>query len=217
MVVLTTISMLATLLVAVLGTVKIKVQTAQCAKNLQQIGGGLYMYEADRNYVPYAYNRDMELPVGTPARGRLVSWYGLMFDAGIFEASEEVYYGAHSGVTPELNCPAADEVTTGQAAPKHYGMNITLSYLLDKANNTIALKGKYQYKISRITRPSERAWVTDAISFSTRGPYASYYARIIHDKNLSLNILHVDGHANTYEADDIAPGQVWGPLYGTKP
>jgi prepilin-type N-terminal cleavage/methylation domain-containing protein/prepilin-type processing-associated H-X9-DG protein len=209
LVVIAIIAILASMLLPALNQAREKAHTISCANNLKQVGTALIMYEDAFQVTPYACDATMTNPY--------MYWNSLLYQAGLVKGlTSGNNYRAYATVTPILTCPSA-RPTNNTEKYFNYGMNVMLAALFfDDANRPSREDmAKYTYKTSRIKDPSSRAWVTDSVNGVVYGSSPTdYYARVSHNGNTALNILHVDGHVETYKYTAVQSVYVWAYMYG---
>ena len=209
LVVIAIIAILASMLLPALNNAREKAHTISCVNNLKQIGTALIMYEDSFSVTPYPCDANMTNPYKF--------WNSLLYQAGLVKGlTSGDNYRAYATVSPILTCPSARPETNTEKF-FNYGMNVMLAALFfDDANRPSRDDMcKFTYKTSRIKDPSSRAWVTDSVNGVVYGPSPTdYYARVSHDANTAINILHIDGHVKTYKYRAIQSVYVWAYMYG---
>ena len=214
LVVISIISLLISILLPALGSARKASKRIQCLSNIRQIGVVLRVYEDAYGVRPYAYNPSAPTgPVATPNVN--IKWYGLVYQAGLFQVSgSPTYQGADGRNCSLLNCPL--DVPKVEAS---YTMNVGFGKYLGIDPGSFFLNwGKQYYRTDDIPNPSLRALILDG---ENNTPYYTtkyqFYINYPHGgvpmyvteanvvsapDSLLTNVQFLDGHAQTMRLAD---------------
>lgn len=194
LVVIAIVAVLAALLLPVLGSMKARGQSTQCAGNLRQIGAAFQLWAADNDGL--VQTRDHSDWINGPDGSYPLSWVS---NLNRYLMSGRTYDGKVENTASIFRCPAGKNQEWNGTS---YVANIYLGGFRDPKNNVRMGVSAQLYNPKRVVAclaPSKCVIVVDGnckdqgfLEFDAGGPQSSPPMALRHNK--TVNALFADGH-----------------------
>lgn len=193
LVVIAIIAILAAMLLPSLNKAREKAREIQCAGNIKQNGTALLLYAEDYDqYLPMYDGMTQTNPTYAKWQDMVYCYiYPGQFGSKVVP-NNNYYLDANSVPKGVFRCPAQSDVSAA-ARFKHYGINLYVS-------NSAAKRS-----LKRISKPSGRLLVSDAIRPSNIDPYVfNDYTAIGFRHSGATNNIFIDNHVERRMPRDIS-------------